>query len=92
MKQYIFPATFYRDEENDNYIVAFDDLPIYCTGKTIEEAYQTAKKHLKEFCSLSIKMYGDVKEKPNTYLESLKAHKNDIVLLIDVEINNQKTN
>ena len=57
MEQYIFPAAFYKDEENDNYIVAFDDVQVYCMGKTIEEAFWTAKKYLKDFCRLSIKMF-----------------------------------
>ncbi len=90
MEQYIFPATFYRDEENDNYIVAFDDVQVYCLGKTIEEAYWTAKKYLKDFCRLSIKMFGQVQEKPRTYLEAREIHKNDIVLLIDAEVKNPK--
>lgn len=90
MEQYIFPAAFYKDEENDNYIVAFDDVQVYCMGKTIEEAYWTAKKYLKDFCRLSIKMFGAVQEKPRTYLESREIHKNDIVLLIDAEVKGVK--
>lgn len=90
MEQYIFPATFYRDEENDNYIVAFDDIQVYCCGKSVEEAYYTAKKYLKEFCRLSLKMFGQVQEKPRSYLEAKKLHKNEIVLLVDAEIKNVK--
>ena len=31
MEQFVFPFAIYRDEENDNYIAAFDDVQIYCT-------------------------------------------------------------
>lgn len=83
---FIFPAVFYKDDENDNYIVAFDDVRIYCQGKTIEEAFFVARKYLKDFCKLSIKMYGEVQEKARTYLESAKNHKKEIVLLVDAEV------
>lgn len=88
---FVFPATFYRDEDNDNYIVAFDDVRIYCQGKTVEEAFFVARKYLRDFCKLSMKMYGEVKEKPRTYLEAAKQHKEDIVMLVDAEVKAQKT-
>lgn len=90
MKRYVFPAVFYKDEENNNYVVAFDDIPVYCIGKTIEEAYSEAKKNLKDFCRSSIKSFGEVKEKPCTYLDCQKAHKNDIILLVDAEVKDTK--
>jgi len=90
MEQYIFPFAIYRDEENDNYIAAFDDIQIYCTGKTIEETFFTAKKYLKDFCKLSIKMFGEIQERPRTFLESLEIHKNEIVLLADAEVKANK--
>ncbi len=83
---YIFPAVFYRDDENDNYVVAFEDVRIYCQGKTVEEAFFVARKYLKDFCKLSIKMYGEVQEKARTYLESQSNHKKEIVLLVDAEV------
>lgn len=90
MEHFIYPAVFYYDSENDNYIVAFDDVQVYCQGKTIEEAFFTARKYLKDFCRLSIKMFGEVQEKPRSYLESLELHKNDIVLLVDAEVKTNK--
>jgi hypothetical protein len=90
MEHFVFPAAFYKDEENDNYIVAFDDVRVYCMGKTIEEAYWNAKKYLKDYCRLSVKMFGEVQEKPRTFLESLEIHKNEIVLLIDAEVKGSK--
>ncbi len=82
---FVYPAVFYKDQENDNYVVAFDDVNIFCSEKTVEEAFLTAKRLLKEYIKLSIKMYEEVQETPRTYLESAAIHKNDIVLLIDAE-------
>lgn len=82
---FVFPAVFYKDSENDQYIVAFDDVNIYCSEKTVEEAFLTAKRLLREYVKLSVKMYGEMQEEPRTYLESVSIHKNDIVLLIDAE-------
>jgi hypothetical protein len=85
---YIFPATFYKDDENDNFIVAFDDLRLFCQGKTVEEAFFTARRFLRDYCKLSLKMYGDVVEKPRTFVEAKDQHKDDIVLLVDAEVKN----
>lgn len=83
---FIFPAVFYKDEENDDYLVAFEDVRIYCEGKTIEDAFFTARRYLKDFCKLSLKMFGEVRERPRTYLEARQNHKNEIVLLVDAEV------
>ena len=79
---YIFPAVFYHDKENENYIVAFDDLRLFCQGKTVEEAFYTASHYLRDYCKLSIKMYGEVMEKPRTFLEAKSQHEGEIVLLV----------
>lgn len=84
--EYVFPAVFYKDEENDRYIVAFDDVEVYCQGRTVEEAFVVAKRYLEEFCRLSMKMFGEVQEKPRDYLESREIHKNEIVMLVDAMI------
>ncbi len=86
--EYIFPATFYKDEENDNFIVAFDDLSLFCQGKTVEEAFYIARRYLRDYCKLSCKMYGEVLEKPRTFLEAREQHKEDIVMLVDAEVKN----
>lgn len=83
---YIFPAVFYYDKENDNYIVAFDDLRLFCQGKTVEEAFFTARRYLRDYCKLSLKMYGEVVEKPRTFLEAKTQHKDEIVMLVDAEV------
>lgn len=83
---FIFPAVFYKDEENKDYLVAFEDVRIYCEGKTIEDAFFTARRYLRDFCKLSLKMFGEVREKPRTYLEARQNHKNEVVLLVDAEV------
>lgn len=83
---FIFPAVFYKDEENEDYLVAFEDVRIYCEGKTIEDAFFTARRYLRDFCKLSLKMFGEVREKPRTYLEARQNHKNEVVLLVDAEV------
>ncbi len=86
--EYIFPAVFYYDKENDNYIVVFEDLKLFCKGDSLEDAYDVARKYLRDYCKLSLKFYGKVLETPRTYLEARDQHKGDIVLLVDAEVKN----
>ena len=67
MEQFVFPVAFCQDKDNDGFVVAFDDIQVYCTGQTVEDAFSKAKGYLKEFCRLSMKLYGGVQEKPRTY-------------------------
>lgn len=90
MEQFVFPAAFYQDKDNEGFVVAFDDIQVYCTGQTVEDAFVKAKGYLKEFCRLSMKLYGGVQEKPRTYMESKAIHKNDIVLLVDADVPGKK--
>ena len=86
MKQYIFPAVFYKDIDGEGFVVAFDDVDLFCVGKTVEEAYVMAKKMFTDFVKLSLKINGEVEEKPRSYMDSAKHHKGNIVLLISAEI------
>jgi len=87
MEQFIFPAVFYRDSEEDIFVVAFDDVNLFCNGKTVEECFILAKKLLRDFVIVSYKLNGRVEERPRSYLESAKLHKGKIVLLICAEVN-----
>ena len=82
---YIFPAVFYKDNTVGDYYGRFDDVGVFFEGSSIEEAYFHARKYLKEFCKLSVKLYGNVREKPRTFEESVADHKGEIVLLVDAE-------
>ena len=86
MKQYIFPAVFYKDIEGEGFVVAFDDVDLFCMGATVEEAYSMAKRMFTDFVKLSLKINGEVEEKPRSYVDSARHHKGKIVLLISAEI------
>lgn len=85
---FIYPALFIKDPEEDCYIVAFDDIAVFCSEDTVEGAFLAAKKLLKEYIKLSYEEYGEVQEKPRTYEQSIAFHKksNGFVLLIDAEL------
>ncbi len=85
---FIYPALFIKDVEEDRYIVAFDDIAVFCSEDTVEEAFLSAKKYLKEYIKLSYEEYGEVIEKPRTYEQSIEFHKKGkgFVLLIDAEL------
>ncbi len=89
MELHIFPAVFYKSKEDDEYVVAFDDVEVFCTGKTIEEAFKLAKHYLEVFCKLSYRMFGKIKETPRSYLDSQKAHPKEIILLVDAKVKPQ---
>lgn len=85
---FIYPALFIKDTEEDCYIVAFDDIAVFCQEETVEEAFLSAKKLLKEYIKLSYEEYGEVLEKPRTYEQSVDFHKKGkgFVLLVDAEL------
>ena len=87
---YIFPAVFYKDKTDEIYFGRFDDVGVFFEGNTIEEAYFNARRYLKEFCKLSIKLYGKVQERARTFEESMRIHKGEIVLLVDAEFRSPK--
>ncbi len=85
---FIYPALFIKDVEEDTYIVAFDDIAVFCSEDTVEKAFLSAKNLLKQYIKLSYEEYGEVLEKPRTYEESVAFHKKGkgFVLLIDAEL------
>ena len=85
---FIYPALFIKDTEEDCYIVAFDDIAVFCQEETVEEAFLSAKILLKEYIKLSYEEYGEVIEKPRTYEQSIDFHKKGkgFVLLVDAEL------
>lgn len=86
MELVVFPAVFLKNVEKEGYVVAFDDIEVFCVGDTIEDAYKQAKHYLKTFAKLSYRMFGKIQEKPRSYLDSVKAHPKQIVLLVDAEV------
>lgn len=91
MKQFIYPAVLYFDNESNTYAVAFHDINVFTEGMTVEDAFLKAKSFLSSYCECAIKINGYVDE-PSTYLDTVKKHKGEIVLLIDAQINDETIN
>lgn len=85
---FVYPALFIKDPEENCYLVAFDDIAVFCSGDTVEDALLEAKKLLKEYIRLSYEEYGEVLEKPRSYEQSVEFHKNGkgFVQLVDVDL------
>lgn len=80
MKQYVFPAVFFKEDEK--YTVAFPDLNIFTDGDSLLETFLFAKSYLKEFVKYSLKYDMDI-EQP-TPLEKLKDRFGDqIIMFVD---------
>ena len=85
MKQYIFPAVVYIDDETGLYVLSMKDTLTVIEGDNIEELFVAAKETLKEFVKTSLDMDGEVIT-PSSFIEIYKKHKTEICLLIDCEI------
>ena len=80
MKQFLFPAVFFKEE--DKYVVLFPDLNVTTDGDTVEEAYLFAKDSLKVYCSYVERFELDI-DMPSTYEETCKKNPNNLVMLVD---------
>ena len=49
MKNYVYPAVFIKDKENDIYRVLFPDIELTTDGTVVEEAFLYAKEFLKAY-------------------------------------------
>lgn len=80
MKQFLFPAVFFKDE--DRFTVLFPDLNITTDGETVEEAYLFAKDSLKVYCSYVEKFDLEI-DIPSKYEEVQQKNPKDLVMLVD---------
>lgn len=80
-----YPAVFYKDEDSDNYTVAFHDLSLYAEGKNVEEAFLNAKEFLVAYVKYTQKYEEDLPT-PSDF-EKVKKESGNLVFLIDAEIN-----
>ncbi len=80
MKQFLFPAIFYKEE--DKYTVLFPDLNITTDGETVEEAYLFAKDSLKVYCTYVEKFELEI-DTPSRFEEVLQKNPKQLVLLVD---------
>ena len=53
--QFVYPAIFVKDEEDDSYQVIFPDLNIYTDGANLSRAYLYAKDLLRVYFSYAMK-------------------------------------
>ena len=80
MKQFLFPAIFYKEE--GKYTVLFPDINITTDGETIEEAYLFAKDSLKVYFSYIEKFELDV-DMPSKFDDIVEQNPKDLVMLVD---------
>lgn len=83
MKQFLFPAIFYK--EDDKFIAFFPDLGITIDGDTIEDAYLFAKESLKVYCTYAEKFEIEM-DYPSTFEDVLRKNPHDVVMLVDCAV------
>ena len=86
MKDLVYPAVIYRDENDEGFTIAIHDLGIYTDGPTIVAAYIKAKEYLCAMVDCAIKFDCDI-EAPSDfeeiYQKEQKGKEKNIVLLVD---------
>ena len=82
MKQYIFPAVVYVDDETGLYVLSMKDITLVVEGDTVEEVFAAAKDTLKLYCQTALDIDGEVVT-PTSFAEVYRKHKNNICLLIE---------
>jgi predicted RNase H-like HicB family nuclease len=85
MKQYVFPAVVYVDDETGLYVLSIKDTLTVIEGDNIEELFFAAKETLKEYVKAALEFDGDVMT-PSKFIDVYKKYKTEICLLIDCEI------
>lgn len=86
MKDLVYPAVIYQDENNQGYTIAIHDLGIITDGETIVDAYIKAKEYLCAMVDCAIKFDCEI-EAPSCFMEVYKKNNTGkmkhIVLLVD---------
>ena len=86
MKDLVYPAVIYKDENDQGFTIAIHDLGIVTDGETIVDAYIKAKEYLCAMVDCAIKFDCDI-EAPSDFMEVYKKNNtgklNIIVLLVD---------
>lgn len=86
MKNYVYPAIFVKDKEEDIYKVFFPDLELITDGAFAEEAFLYAKEALKSYF-VYVEKYDLDFNYPSEF-EPLKnsCRANEFVMLIDADV------
>ena len=82
MKQLVYPAVLYRDNENDAFTIAIHDLGIVADGKTVEDAYFIAQEHLTAMFECAMRLDCEI-EAPSPFIKVWNENKENIVILVD---------
>ena len=86
MKDLVYPAIIYKDENNQGFTIAIHDLGIVTDGETVVDAYIKAKEYLCAMVDCAIKFDCDI-EAPSDfeviYKKEQKGKEKNIVLLVD---------
>ena len=86
MKDLVYPAVVYKDEDNNGYTIAIHDVGVFVDAATIVDAYIKAKEYLCAMVDCAIKFDCDI-EAPSDFEKIYNANNNgkvkNIVLLID---------
>ena len=86
MKQYIFPAVVYIDDETGLYVLAFKDMTLIVEGDSVEEVFTSAKELLREYIQTALEFDGEVLVKPTEFIDVYQKYKSEICLLVDCKI------
>lgn len=86
MKDLVYPAVIYKDENDEGFTIAIHDLGIVTEGTTIVDAYIKAKEYLCAMVDCAIKFDCDI-EAPSDFEEIYNKNNagkaKNIVLLVD---------
>ena len=84
MKDLVYPAVVYKDEDNNGYTIAIHDVGVFVDAETIVEAYIKAKEYLCAMVDCAIKFDCDI-ESPSDFEAVYKKNtkEKNIVLLVD---------
>ena len=91
MKQFIYPAICYKDDEDDSITLLLPDIDVIASGLTCEDAFVSAKGHLKSFVEWSVKFGGAIDD-ATSFKDICAQNPKKDVLLIDAETNAKKIN
>ena len=83
MKQFIYPAIYYADNENETSTLLLPDPDIIASSDTVENAFISAKDHLQSYVDWSIKFGGEISE-ATSFKDTAALNPKRDILLVDV--------
>ena len=91
MKQFIYPAVCYKDDEDESITLLLPDIDVISSGATCEDAFISAKGHLKSFVEFSVKFGGAI-DGATSFKDVCAQNPKKDVLLVDAETDEKKIN